>query len=449
MVISSSDNNTNGHGSTLTFAASNPSDAADYNKFVINKGNWGTRTEMLTFAYENTEHVNPHTYINSGDNVMTLDGANKRVGIGPKSEGYTPSYPLDVNFDGDSGVRIKGHTSHASLYIDAASGSAGYIRFRRGGSPAFWITSDGSDHLAFRPNGGGTTVKFFNSGEADFYNNTQVYSRLLVQRNSTTAGVPTYSQATIEVRTTDNSSPSIGFHRSGYTASTIYESGGRLFINQNVGTDQDGRIVVSSSTYNENLFIRNSSPTLYLRDTDHNSSMVHCNSNLLYILRGANDSTGWTQVNSQWPWIWNLTNNNAIGGAALSLVGALTQNTSDRRLKENLVHIPSPLEKINQLHGYTFDWKAECADLGFTPQIQTNDVGLIAQDVQAVLPQAVAPAPFDQEWDNDLEEDVSKSGEDYLTVQYEKLVPLLVEAIKEQQTLIEALTSRIDALENP
>ena len=127
----------------------------------------------------------------------------------------------------------------------------------------------------------------------------------------------------------------------------------------------------------------------------------------------------------------------------LDVSGTLSQNTSDGRLKENLVRIPTPLDKIDQLHGYTFDWKAECADLGFTPKLQTNDIGLIAQDVQAVMPQAVAPAPFDHVLSEDGTEDVSITGENYLTVQYERLVPLLVEAIKELRQEVETLKAQI------
>ena len=70
-----------------------------------------------------------------------------------------------------------------------------------------------------------------------------------------------------------------------------------------------------------------------------------------------------------------------------------------------------------------------------------NEAGVLAQEVEAVLPQATAPAPFDLE--NDNGQTVSKSGKNYLTVQYEKIVPLLIEAIKEQQAQIEELKKKI------
>ena len=60
--------------------------------------------------------------------------------------------------------------------------------------------------------------------------------------------------------------------------------------------------------------------------------------------------------------------------------------------------------------------------------------------VISVIPEAVKPAPFDNI------DGVSKSGENYLTVQYEKIVPLLIECIKDQQSMIEKLQGQIDEI---
>ena len=67
--------------------------------------------------------------------------------------------------------------------------------------------------------------------------------------------------------------------------------------------------------------IRGDSPTLYFRDTNNNSAMWHCNGNLMYLLRGGNDTETWTQVNGQWPFVFNLTNNDATCGGNLYTVG--------------------------------------------------------------------------------------------------------------------------------
>ena len=117
-------------------------------------------------------------------------------------------------------------------------------------------------------------------------------------------------------------------------------------------------------------------------------------------------------------------------------LGTITQNYSDELLKDFHGKITSPLEKLGALNGYYHTPNARAQELGYT-DLQM-DVGVSAQEVQAVMPEVVKIAPVS------FNEDVE---EEYLTVQYEKLVPLLIESIKEQQTLIESLTARIIALE--
>lgn len=69
---------------------------------------------------------------------------------------------------------------------------------------------------------------------------------------------------------------------------------------------------LSSNTW---LQIQSAAPTLYLRDTNNRSSMIHCNSNVLYFLRGSgNDSTTWATTNSRWPLELDLETNNAQFG---------------------------------------------------------------------------------------------------------------------------------------
>ena len=119
---------------------------------------------------------------------------------------------------------------------------------------------------------------------------------------------------------------------------------------------------------------------------------------------------------------------------------------SDKRLKENVVNIDNALQKVMKLNGVTFDWKKEVTDLGFTPTAW-HECGVLAQEVEAVLPEAVEIAPFDYDWKSE-DGSHSKSGEKYLTVKYEKLVPLLIEAMKEQQSQIEAQQKQIDQLMN-
>ena len=101
-------------------------------------------------------------------------------------------------------------------------------------------------------------------------------------------------------------------------------------------------------------------------------------------------------------------------------------STSDIRLKENIKPIENALDKISKISGNTYDWKSELKDVhGY----DGSDVGVIAQEIEAVLPQLV------QDRDNG-----------YKAVKYDKIVALLIEGIKEQQTQIHSLTLEIEKL---
>ena len=82
------------------------------------------------------------------------------------------------------------------------------------------------------------------------------------------------------------------------------------------------------------------------------------------------------------------------------------------------------MEKINKISGVYFTQNKFAEQFGYNDYSQ--QVGVIAQEVQEVLPEVVITAPFDY---GDF--GISKSGENYLTVRYEKIIPLLIEAIKE------------------
>ena len=96
---------------------------------------------------------------------------------------------------------------------------------------------------------------------------------------------------------------------------------------------------------------------------------------------------------------------------------------------------------MRSLSGFKYVENDLAKELGYTNEKQ--QVGLSAQQVQAVLPEAVSLAPVDMETDEFTGEITSKSGEDYLTVDYSRLVPLLVEAIKEQQEQIDELKLKL------
>ena len=152
-------------------------------------------------------------------------------------------------------------------------------------------------------------------------------------------------------------------------------------------------------------------------------------------------------------------------GGNLNINGTYYNNASDRRLKDNITPISNAVDKVKQLTGNTFTWKTDDSLPIPEQYVGQKDVGVIAQEVQAVVPEAIGLSPWDIEYkeiDNpdyipnaeppipqklQAKDVSSESGNNYLTVIEEKLVPLLIEAIKEQQVIIDDLKARIETLE--
>ena len=121
------------------------------------------------------------------------------------------------------------------------------------------------------------------------------------------------------------------------------------------------------------------------------------------------------------------TNSTVTFGEVRSTGDIIAYYSSDLALKENLNPISNALDKVSQLGGYSFDWKdTHLEDRGGLDDmfVKKSDVGIIAQEVQKVLPEAVG-----------------KREDGTLGVRYELLVPLLVESIKELKEEIQSLKS--------
>ncbi len=124
----------------------------------------------------------------------------------------------------------------------------------------------------------------------------------------------------------------------------------------------------------------------------------------------------------------------------ITATGNITAYFSDERLKKGLEPIKSALNKIKSLRAVTY-YQNELADTYFEPNTE-RQVGVIAQDIQKILPEAVKPAPFDVIRDEN-DKIVSKSGKNYLTVQYEKVVPLLIAGIQELNDKVNNLEEQL------
>jgi hypothetical protein len=205
-----------------------------------------------------------------------------------------------------------------------------------------------------------------------------------------------YSVAAIELRESQYGGssaylpPRLGFHWGGVVASQIsVESSGRISIINNPGSGYES--LIGSILYG-NESVRG--PIFY--DTNNTGYYVDPNST----------------------------------GDSVRCAGDIVAFYSDERLKDIEYNIPNAVEKIKTLNGFYFTPNELAQKMGYQKK---REVGLSAQEVERVLPEIIKEAPIDAR---------------YKTIDYSKLVPLLVEAIKEQQTKIEELELFINNLKH-
>jgi hypothetical protein len=131
-----------------------------------------------------------------------------------------------------------------------------------------------------------------------------------------------------------------------------------------------------------------------------------------------------TNVNTQ---LASLGVGTAASGTAgeIRATNNITAYFSDDRLKTRLGGIENALEKVRSLEGFFYEPNDVAQALGYD---KTREVGVSAQQVQKVLPEIVVPAPIDDK---------------YWTVRYEKLVPLLIEAIKELDGELQSIKQQL------
>jgi hypothetical protein len=113
-----------------------------------------------------------------------------------------------------------------------------------------------------------------------------------------------------------------------------------------------------------------------------------------------------------------------ISGSQIEASGdVIAFGSSDRRLKDNITPISEPLNKLSKVGGYTFIWNDK------QDAYKGKDVGVIAQEIEEILPEVV-----------------TTRGTGYKAVKYEKIVPLLIESIKELQKKVEDIEKKCDCL---
>jgi len=123
---------------------------------------------------------------------------------------------------------------------------------------------------------------------------------------------------------------------------------------------------------------------------------------------------------------WQLLGMVPRNSQNLEWQGDILPGLSDQRVKENVATLTDGVAIVQQINPVEFDWKP----VENVSEREGHDIGFIAQQLEEIVPTAV-----------------HTRSDGYKTVKYEKVVPILVQAIKEQQSMIELLSARLDALE--
>lgn len=390
----------------------------------LRRGDSSASAPAISWAYVSSNYRVGINAITQPQNAMDIGGA---VVIGSAYAGVSPvsnSNGLSVQGAVGIGTFTPNNAGKNVLTIFAQTGGGielssgnpgaggGNIQAWTGGGLKFSAYTGGVnaetyvEALRIDPNGNLTTT----GAAATFGYNLDLASSLRVGGNITVNGGANYSIF---------SKPQVV----GYTSTALFGStSGGVFINT------DNPSISSGGYYNSNWLATNNAATVL--DMTNGTFTVYLANSLT--IGNAFSYAQKMQIAQN----GNVTLNNN-----LNVYGEVYAYFSDERLKDNVEIIDNALEKLSCINGVYYNANSIAAEL-LNEDITVRKLGFLAQQVEKVAPEVVRQAPFDTAPDGS-----SRSGQDYKTVQYDRLMPLLLQAIKEQQAKIQELEARITTLE--
>ena len=238
---------------------------------------WGLKLQQNYTGAGNIQYDFIHRYSSVNYNVLTFKGAN--VGIGTTDPG---TFRLNVNGNLNAGIITStGDVCNGNSYINNVLGFS----------------------------------SLYNGSGANFpCNKINLWNYPTVQYGfGISAGTLDYFTSSTHRFFTGTDGANFGTERMSITSTGVVSIPGTMSCN-------NGRCSGDLEVGGNRLMVRGTSPTLYLRDTDNRSSMIHCNGEFLYILcASGNDSETWTiQANGAWPFYIALNNNSAYFGGQIN-----------------------------------------------------------------------------------------------------------------------------------
>ena len=174
-----------------------------------------------------------------------------------------------------------------------------------------------------------------------------------------------------------------------------------------VAASTSGATVTGTLTINGDLSLSGSGLTLGTHTAGNYVAGITAGTGVTVANSGSEGATPTVSIGQA------VATNSTVTFAEVRSTGNVTAYYSDMRLKTDIQPIDGALDKVMSLNGFYFRPNEIAQDYGYEDKVE---VGVSAQDVKAIMPEVIAEAPIDPT---------------YMTVHYEKLVPLLIESIKE------------------
>jgi hypothetical protein len=406
------------------------------------KSSWGFRESILnSFFGINAGSSN----ISGGYNSFFGNNA----GYYNSAGGYNSFFGYAAGFSNDSGSynsfvgNNAGHSNSSGSYNSFVGNNAGYSNVGNYnafvGDSAGYYNSGGNNsfvgHNAGYNNGSGGSNSFIGDyagfsnttgssnscfGDSAGYNNQTGSNNVFIGRN---AGFAETGSNKLYIDNGINSSPLIYGDFSAGTLTvtgtlnaTNFAGNGAGLTNINVAAIANG--VLTTGSYADPPWLTS------LAGTKVNGAVANATSCTYTSEIGSISSNYIPRWNGIQMVTGMISDNGTVAEVKGTLVLSSVASVSDERFKKNIQPLQQSLDKVIKLTGVSYDWKTEeYSGMGFTTGRQ---IGLIAQEVEAVFPELV------------LTDDNS-----YKAVAYDKLVPVLIEAVKEQQESINQQQSAI------
>jgi len=396
---------------------------------ISNNGTIGS-----TLRHNGTGWIATKNLFNNGSNI----------GIGDT----LPGYPLSILEESGTSIYTKSKTSYNTIDIDAFSGDAA-IRFSKNGSLQWNIRNKpGTDDFEIYEMGGGgsrmiiqNTTGKFGIGTLTPTGTLSVIgtfagkdSAAIYANNTDTMGVGLYCEA-------NSYQTSAIFNQKNYVSGSIakfFDGGtteivkidnypsthmGRISMYGNHSGTTGGGFVTGSSSWGLVMGDINS-----LGEYNFIANFYHPTSTTTSFLPWFNNSTALGSLSYKWTAVY------ATNG---------TIQTSDETMKENIKSISYGLDAVMNLKPVSYNWKDKKAKIG-----NGTNLGFMAQDLEKVLPDVVVHEKISQQEIDNAKRDkgIDITNTDTYGVKYSEIIPVLVKAIQEQQSIIDKQQKQIDEL---